>query len=187
LTSKLPSQLLLALLLAIPFGLAFYTIAKTSKTYDQDLGEQLQNYDRIKSIAAYKRVLTKNMAQTETSIHDQLFLPPGTNSIVEAALASQLKQIAMELNVEVSRTGSLPPKLEGTTNLIGETLQISGTTPAIYAFIQQIEMTTPYLFIDRLILRSTTDPTIELQGESTLSAEIDVFGAVKPVESAATP
>jgi Type II secretion system (T2SS), protein M subtype b len=76
-------------------------------------------------------------------------------------------------------TSDLPPKNEGPLQLVGASLQLSGTSASIYALTQAIEQSKPLMFIDRFNLAANSSPVDENLSDTILSGEMQVFGVLR--------
>lgn len=173
------------ILLAMPvfiFGLWLHNAWKAGNTA---LSEELAKLDRLRSIADYKQVLGTLDVGTDDKIYGDLFLKEGTAAVISANLLTRLKEIAATQNVEVMRAGGLQTKAEGPITLVGGSLEMSGTITGIYGFIRQIEMAKPFLFIDRLDIRSNSSGVAGEKIETGLMTQMHVYGAVRSTAMAA--
>lgn len=159
--------------LAIPLLAAGFWLYGAWKSGEESISEELVKFDRLRSVAAYEQVLGN--AGADDKAYGGLFFKGGPAAIVSADLLTLLKQMAAARGIEVVRTGDLQPKTEGPITLLGGSLEMSGTIPAIYGLIQQIEADKPLLFIDHLAVRSNGT---EDKNDTLLTAEMQVYGVV---------
>ena len=143
---------------------------------NKDINEILGNYDRADAIATYA-------AMPKTVIHSgvtsQFFLEQGTSAELSAGLQSKLKDLAASSGVKVASASILKPKTEGPLTMLGANLQMSGSINSIYGLISQLESAQPFLFIDRLNIRSNDPQQTGQTGDTTLTVEIDVYGVLQ--------
>ena len=142
-----------------------------------ELTEQQLNYDRSRAIAEYAKIPSLSHVVDQSA---QLFLKEGTNAELTAALQAKLKELAANNGLQVASASTLKPKTDGALTLLGTDLQMSGSIGAVYTFVSQLESEKPYLFIDRLNMRSNDPPAGGLPSDSVLTVEIDVYGALNP-------
>lgn len=172
-------------LLAVPLLICGLWLHNAWKSGNETFSEELVKFDRLRSIAGYKQVLETLDAGTDDTVYGGLFLKEGTVAVISADLLTQLKQIAATQSVEIMRAGDLQSKAEGPITLVGGSLEMSGTITGIYGFIRQIEAAKPFLFIDRLDIRSNSPGVAEDKTETRLMAQMHVYGAIRSTAVAA--
>jgi hypothetical protein len=161
------------------FGLWIYTAWKNG---NEVIADDLANFERLRSVAAYKKVLENLDTKANEEIYANLFLSDGTAAVISADLMTRLKQLAASRGVEIMQASDLQPKNEGPITLVGGSLQMTGTIQGIYSLAQEIELTNPVLFIDRLDIRSSGSANIQGESDTQLIVEMHVFGAVRSNE-----
>jgi Type II secretion system (T2SS), protein M subtype b len=145
----------------------------------ETLVEKIAEYDRVRAVAAYQPELARTKSGGLDASHGALFQGSGTAAVVSAELLTRLKGMAAARGIEVMQASDLPAKMEGPTELVGGSLQMTGHAYSIYGLLQEIEFSTPLLFVDRLDIRSTGNANDENAVETKLVVEIHVFGAVR--------
>jgi hypothetical protein len=141
---------------------------------------ELQNFDHLRSIAAYEPQLTKvKSVEEEGAAYSSLFLGNGTPSELSAQLLTTLNQMAAERNVQILRTHDLPPRQRGPIMLVGGEIEMSGAASALYAILLELEVTKPILVVDRLAIRSNAGGSDEELGDMPVSVELRVLGAMR--------
>lgn len=151
----------------------------------QALTDDLARFDRFKSIAEYKARFMKPESDAGSHAFDELYLKGGPTAVITADLVSQLKQSASALGLEVTSTNDLKAKTEGPLAFVGISLQMSANAPALYKFIQSIEHSVPYLFVERLDIRSNSGGLNDGNAETLLTVDMQVFGATRTSPAAA--
>lgn len=178
-TWRLPAAAISVLLVALPLLMAGLWLHGAWKAGEETISDELAKFDRLRSVAAYRQALESADAGAGDKVYDDLFLKGGPAAVVSADLLTQLKQMAAAHGVEVSSTGDLPAKTEEPITLVGGSLEMSGTIPAIYGLVQQIEAAKPLLFIDQLNLRSDRSVVADDKNDTRLMVDIHVYGAVR--------
>ena len=142
---------------------------------EQNNKEQIATYDRMRAIAAYKIKPELNQKEDGSA---STYLKQGTAAELTATIQSKLKEIAATVGAQVNSASALKIRANGPIALVGASLQMSGSTPSVYNFISQVESAKPYLFVDRIIIRSNEVPADKTPGETLLTVELDVYGAI---------
>lgn len=176
---RLSASILAVSLVAIPVMAAAFWLHGAWKTGNENITEELAKFDRLRSIAAYQQILDGAEAGAYDKTYDDLFLKTGPAAIISADLLTQVKQMAAVRGLQIMRAGDLQPKTEGPITLVGGSVEMTGSIPAIYGLIQQIEAARPLLFIERLGLRSNSPGADEDKSDTVLTAELHVYGAVR--------
>ncbi len=166
---------LLVSILALFVGLFLY---QENLSNTELLQEQLAKFDKLRAIASFKSNVSQNAESPKTDPLSELFFDAGTPAIVTAQLLTNLKNIATAHGIEVLRAADVPAKTEGSLNLIGGTLDLSGSMGNVFALIQDIENAKPALFIEKLDLHSNGASAVDPNAETFLTVSIQVFGAV---------
>lgn len=150
------------------------------------IAQALENYDKLAAIAAAKEAVENNPQTVPEELLDSLYLGKGQPAVLSANLLTLLEQLAANQGLVVNRESAMPPRQQGTVTRIGGAMAISGSLPAIYGFLEQIEAARPALFIDRIDIRVGQTGIPEDQADTIASVEIEVSGLVPVVaESAA--
>jgi hypothetical protein len=163
--------------LAILGGGLLYGKYQANRQY---IAETLEVHDRLASIAAYESVIDKQPDTIAATLLDDLYLGDGQPAVLSANLLTLLEQLAANQGIAVNRESALPPRKQGPVTRIAGAMAISGTLPAIYGFLEQIEAARPVLFIDRLDIRVNQTGVPEEQSDTIASVEIEVSGLVRP-------
>lgn len=167
----------LALMVAV-LGTFFLFLARGWDLDKEQSVGQLTKLDRLRAVASYGAVLDKLTQQSSNDAFKDLFLGEGTPDVVYADMLTRLKELSATLGVEVLRADGLQSKTEGPLALVGGNIEVSGTIPAIYGFVQQIEAAKPLLFIDRLAIRGAGAPIDEQHSDTALTVEMQIYGAL---------
>ena len=110
--------------LALCVGLFLYQLSLSNTELIQ---QQLAKFDKLRSIASFKNIVPQNAEAPKADPLAELFFGAGTPAIVTAQLLTDLKNIAAAHGLEVLRAADIPTKTEGSLNLIGGTLDLSGS------------------------------------------------------------
>jgi Type II secretion system (T2SS), protein M subtype b len=163
----------------VVFGLlvagTYFFISNVWTEGEQNSKEQIATYDRMRAIAAYKIKPEFNQKEDGSA---STYLKQGTAAELTATIQSKLKEIAATVGAQVNSASALKTKANGPIALVGASLQMSGSMPSIYNFISKVESAKPYLFVDRVLIRSNEGPAGNLPSEPLLIVELDVYGAI---------
>jgi hypothetical protein len=174
--SGLPNGAILGYLFLGFLGIgAYFFIYNFWVAGELNIKEQIASYDKMRAIAAYS-IKPERKKKVDSSV--TTYLKPGTGAELTATIQSKLKEIADTSGAQVSSASPLKMKTNGPIALVGASLQMSGTTQSIYNFISEVEKTKPYLFVDRMLIRSNEGPGVNSPSETSLTVELDVYGAI---------
>jgi Type II secretion system (T2SS), protein M subtype b len=165
--------------LALLASVSFTTFLRNNVEGRQRVEVSLSEYDRMRAVAAYQETVKATELSADKLPFAELFLKPGTSALISAEFLAKIKQDAANAGVEVTSTTDLPTKEDGPLRLIGGSLQLSGTSAAIYGFIQTVEASKPTVLIDRLTLVASNSPQDDSASDTILTGEIHVFGAAR--------
>ena len=179
---RLPETILGISLIAIPLLTGLLWLHGAWRTSNESIAEELAKFDRLRAIAGYRQALERAGAGADDKAYGDLFLKTAPAAIISANLLTQVKQMAAARGLQIMRAGDLQPKTEGPITLVGGSVEMSGSIPAIYGLVQQIEAAKPLLFIERLGLRSTGSNLAEDKTDTFLTAEMHIYGAVRSSE-----
>lgn len=104
--------------------------------------------------------------------------------VILAGLQSQLRTLALKRGVELNSTNNLPARNEQKLEYLGLRATFRGQLQEIQALLHEIESATPFLFVERAILRvdnwplKSADPA--RNGAPAIIAELDIWGARLP-------
>ncbi len=152
----------------------YFFISNVWTEGEQNSKEQIATYDRMRAIAAYNTNSGPNQKEDGAA---STYLKQGTGAELTATIQSKLKEIAATVGAQVNSASELKTKANGPIALVGASLQMSGSTPSIYNFISQVESAKPYLFVDRILIRSNEVSAGNTPSETLLTVELDVYGA----------
>ncbi len=142
------------------------------------------------SRARFKAVIDNGLAADSTPGSDQTsqysieFLPGGQDSIVIADLQTRLQALVGAKGAELTSARTLSAKSVDAQLYLGLRLQMRGTMTTIHEILYAIETGTPFLFIDRALLRPEEPRSVQHMTGSNVPAflaEVDVFGAKWPI------
>jgi Type II secretion system (T2SS), protein M subtype b len=168
-------------------GIALTCFLRNSVEGRQRVEASLSEYDRMRAIAVYQETLKATEPSGDKAPFSELFLKPGTSALIAAEFLAKIKQDAANAGVEVTSTTDLPAKEDGPLRLIGGSLQLTGTSAAIYGLIQTVEASEPMMFVDRLTLVASNSPLDDGASDTILTGEIHVFGAARNAAESAKP
>ena len=143
--------------------------------------EALQRYDKLAAIAASEDVLEGRPNAAADALLESLYLGNGQPAVVSANLLTLLEQLAANQGIAVNRESAMPARQQGSVTRVGGAMAISGSLPAIYGFLEQIEAARPALFIDRVDIRVGQTGIPEDQADTIASAEIEISGLIPAV------
>ncbi len=129
---------------------------------------------RFEAIKLYKPE-TNTIDKIELQKQKANFITDTTEAIAGAALQSKLKRLAAQNRVTVLRANKLANRKEGELSLVGVRLELIGTQKALQSVLQKIENSRPYLFIEKLELK--TSHTSQRNQDLKLTARLHVYGA----------
>lgn len=176
---KIPYLAFPALLVSALAVLVGQFLDQENFSYKEMTEQQLAKYDRLRSIAAFKIIVSQNSSVSEGDLGAQLFFAGGTPAIVTAQLLTNLKIIAAAHGLEILRAADLPAKTEGSLNLIAGTLDLSGNMANVFALVQDIESAKPALFIEKLDMHSNSTGAADPNADTFLTVSIQVSGAMQ--------
>jgi hypothetical protein len=166
--------------LAVAVIAAAWVLRANALLGSAEIEAALARYDRMAAVAAYQASQpSSGGAEAGRGPFEGLFLAAGTPSVVGANLQSQIKQLAANQGVEVMQASSLPVRTEGPLTMVGGGFSVSGTVPAIYALLRQIDQSSPLLFLEHLDIRVTATGADERLSETMAVANLEVFGALR--------
>jgi hypothetical protein len=148
--------------------------------------QALENYDKLAAIAAARDVVVRDSSTVPDELLDAIYLGKEQPAVLSANLLTLLEQLAANQGLAVNRESALPPRRQGAVTRVGAAMALSGSLPAIYGFLEQVEAARPALFIDRIDIRVGQTGFPEEQTDTIASVEIEVSGLVPLVEGSAT-
>lgn len=131
----------------------------------------LTRYEAIKLYKPDNKAIDKLELQKQKAN----FITDSTEALAGAALQSKLKRFAAQSRVTVLRANNLANRKEGALSLIGVRLELIGTQKALHDVMSKIENSKPYLFIEKLDLK--TSHTSQRHQDQKLTARLHVYGA----------
>lgn len=176
--SKIPYLTFPALLVSALTTLVGLFLNQANLSNKEMIEQQLAKFDRLRSIAAFKIIVSQNSSVSEGDLSTQPFFAAGTPAIVTAQLLTNLKAIAAAHSLEILRAADLPTKAEGSLNLVEGTLDLSGNMANVFALVQDIESAKPALFIEKLDMHSNGASAADPNADTFLTVSIQVSGAM---------
>ncbi len=179
---QLSSALMTAMMVTASIGvLALATAALLSlqREGQSTLTAGLDTYDRLRAIVAFEPDLSRMEKSRSLPVNEEALLGNGTPAELSARLLALLNQMAAERGLQVLRTSGLPPLQSGAVTLIGAELELAGQTAQVYAMLQQIAVTKPYLSVDRLSVRAEAAASADEPQDSPISVALRVYGATR--------
>lgn len=141
---------------------------------------------RLEAYDALRRIVSKGSTSDtrDRSISEQdksLFHVGDSVELVDANIATLLKQFAANQSVEITRTGNVFMENNEGIRWATVAVDVTGQEAAIYNFVRQVEMSKPPLIVTKLQLRSNIQLGIAETVEMPMSSEMTISGAMLPV------
>lgn len=143
---------------------------------DAALAGKLEDYDRLRSVAAYETELNKLTADGTSSPLAGLVVDGSTASEASAGILLSLSRHPAASGVQILRTAELPVQNLGAVLTAGQSIEFSGGWPAILQFIAAIESHIPELAILRLTIRAPFDRDLPPDAEPVYTVEVQIQG-----------
>lgn len=167
------------LLVAGTVGLAFILLAaiwQFKMSADAAVTSRLEDYDRLRSIAAYEEELNQFSSGNGSSPLAGMVVEGSTASAASAAMLMSLSQHPASAGVQILRTAELPARSLGAVLTAGQSMEFSGTWRATLEFIAAIETHLPELAIDKLVIRAPFEGAQPPESEPVYSVEVQIHG-----------
>ena len=165
----IPALLGIALAAMVSF-FAFGTL----KFRNHEVEAALEVYDNLNSVAALKGQISNRNLKVENDNSSELLFSgkgPAANS---ATLLTSVKNIAVSNGVQILSSEDMPPKTNESG--FGVNIQLSGTTPSIAQFLEQIEKQKPLILIDSFTMRGAAMNQGSEQVEPPLTIGLSLRG-----------
>jgi Type II secretion system (T2SS), protein M subtype b len=166
--------LTLLVIATIPVGTGVLWLVSWSKSQTEEIDDTLQRYDRFRSIASFD---VNSLGTVSDGQSSSVYLGNGPHAVLTSSLQSRLREIALQLGVEVLQAAELTPT-ESIAGLlkIGIRVEMSGPAQGIHGVLKQLDHSVPWLFLDNMQLRAGyADPS---QGEPPLTLGADIWGVI---------
>ncbi|GEM_PF-3779521 len=144
------------------------------KSRRHDVDTAWEAHDNVQSIAVLKdEFKDANLKETNAIPTALLFNGKGA-AANSATLLANVKNIANTVGVQILSSEEIPPKTNEVS--FGVTLQISGSTPGISQFLEQLEKQRPLILIDSYTVRGAALSQGNEQIEPPLTAGLTLRG-----------
>lgn len=139
---------------AIIVLMVYLPIQRAHDHYDSAIEDMLERVARYERIAAQRPAVEANIAQIKKADSRRHYLKSSAPALASAEI-QQIAQTIMEANgLTLESTQIGVHRDEGMRRRVTVSFQLRGPLSSVQQTLYQIETTTPYLFVDRLLLRS---------------------------------
>jgi general secretion pathway protein M len=164
---------------ATVIGFIFWSATAFLTQLQVDVREKRETLGRLGSVAALKSALMQQeRAGTPVDTHD--FLDGESVAIVRGNMQTQVSALISAQSANLLSAGNAPEMTIDGADYLGMRVDISGTLEAVHNAIFAIESSGPLIIRDITMWVSGGDPTGRGIEAPELSAQIQVYGAVKP-------
>ena len=149
--------------------------------------DQLMRYQRLVST---RPALLAELEQARTNdTFDAFYFKAPTQALAGAQLQARVQEIVTAASGRLISTQILPPETQETPPRIRVRTQIQGSTETLMEVLYRLEQTRPFLFVERLSVRSAARPAVSSgpalgrrhlmtnQG-GELTVRLDIYGFV---------
>ena len=158
-------------------GLLPMVVWTIQRTAEESLQDKLNEFDRLRAIAAYESKITELPATGVLDLFAGMTFKGSTAAEASSEILLSLSRHPAAADIQILRTVELPPKDLGEVQFVGQSIELTGSWTALLGFIAIGETHTPPLFIERLAIRGPVEGTNSPEVEPTYTAELQVFGA----------
>ncbi|MCI5075342.1 type II secretion system protein GspM [Oricola sp.] len=111
----------------------------------------------------------------------RLFLTGPSEAVVRATLQQDFNEMAARSGADVTSVGNAPDLNKTGVVYVGIQANVAAETGELLKLLSSLEITSPVLFIPKLVIRSTDPRQVSATaGEIPLSVQIQVYGALEP-------
>lgn len=154
------------------------------RTNAQQISDESYIVSRLRAIAALEPTLSASPITADETAFTSNFLAGADDTLVIAELQTKLRSLAVSHKAQLNSARTLPAKTVNGLTYIGLKLELRGDLKDIQQIIHGIETTEPFLFIEKLSLRSSNQANFGRPplspNAAQLLAELDIFGAKLP-------
>lgn len=155
LQSRALAVALLLALLALIAVLIYLPWQKAHRHYDTAIEDLLDRTARYQRIAAQRQTIEANIARIKRQDGSRHYLKASAPALA-AAEVQQIAQAIIESNeLKLESTQIAAHKDDDLRRKIVVSFQLRGPLPAVQKTLYELETATPYLFVDKLLLRSS--------------------------------
>lgn len=149
--------------------------------------DQLQRYQRLVGTLP---ALQAELEQARTNdAFDAFYFKAPTQALAGAQLQTQIQEIVTAAAGRLISTQILPPEGQETPSRIRVRTQIQGSTETLMEVLYRLEQTRPFLFVERLSVRSAARPAVSsspalvrrhlmANQAGELTVRLDIYGFV---------
>ena len=190
--NSLPSarNLALAILIGVAAaaGCLAYALASALQENRALIAEKAQTLQTLRGIAGQADAVEQWRAATAGDADQGLFLSGASEALVAATLQSRITEQAEANGVAPMSFRAIPPKTQDGLVDIAIEVDLHGTLAGLLACLEQLESSTPLLFVTRAEIRANQRAGTAAAEEVMLDAKLEVHGfmraeAAQPTDS----
>lgn len=172
--------LLLAVLIYVPLRIAH-------QHYDTAIADQQDRLARYLRVSAQRQNVEANIALVTKRGADRYYLKSSAPALA-AAEVQQMAQTIIETNQLMLESAQIAPhKDDGPRRKVAVNFQLRGSLRAVQKALYELETTLPYLYVDKLLLRSSVArlfrPQPGVEPDVLVQLELSAFALIaKPAQ-----